>query len=101
MAVAAIRAGAHDYIVKDRLRRLVPAVERELRDAVARREQARARAQREPAARPLRHILAPPPDAIFPAALGLRFPPYYHAARRPFRLSRDGRQSTHVGGNSW
>src|SRR3546814_9038564 len=41
MAVAAMRAGAHDYIVKDRLRRLVPAVERELRDAVARREQAR------------------------------------------------------------
>src|SRR3546814_9554026 len=46
MAVAAMRAGAHDYIVKDRLRRLVPAVERELRDAVARREQARDRADR-------------------------------------------------------
>src|SRR3546814_1002196 len=64
MAVAAMRAGAHDYIVKDRLRRLVPAVERELRDAVARREQARDRAERETAERRFRHILALAPDAI-------------------------------------
>jgi signal transduction histidine kinase len=32
-AVAAMRAGAHDYIMKGRLARLVPAVERELREA--------------------------------------------------------------------
>jgi signal transduction histidine kinase len=36
-AVAAMKAGAHDYIMKDRLARLVPAVERELRDAEVRR----------------------------------------------------------------
>jgi signal transduction histidine kinase len=36
-AVAAMKAGAHDYIMKDRLARLVPAVERELRDAQVRR----------------------------------------------------------------
>ncbi len=35
-AVAAMRAGAHDYIMKDRLARLVPAVERELREAEVR-----------------------------------------------------------------
>lgn len=35
-AVAAMKAGAHDYIMKDRLARLVPAVERELRDAEVR-----------------------------------------------------------------
>jgi DNA-binding NtrC family response regulator len=35
-AVAAMQAGAHDYIVKDRLARLVPAVERELREAEVR-----------------------------------------------------------------
>src|SRR6185503_15467166 len=35
-AVAAMRAGAHDYIVKDHLARLIPAVARELRDAEAR-----------------------------------------------------------------
>ncbi len=36
-AVAAMKAGAHDYIMKDRLARLVPAVERELREAEVRR----------------------------------------------------------------
>lgn len=38
-AVAAMKAGAHDYIMKDRLARLVPAVERELREAAMRRTQ--------------------------------------------------------------
>jgi two-component system sensor histidine kinase UhpB len=36
-AVAAMKAGAHDYLMKDRLARLVPAVERELREAEVRR----------------------------------------------------------------
>jgi two-component system sensor histidine kinase UhpB len=36
-AVAAMKAGAHDYLMKDRLARLVPAVERELREADVRR----------------------------------------------------------------
>src|ERR1700733_3426225 len=31
-AVEAMRAGAHDYVIKDRLARLMPAVERELRE---------------------------------------------------------------------
>ncbi|MEM8677450.1 MAG: EAL domain-containing protein [Cyanobacteria bacterium P01_G01_bin.67] len=37
-AVAAMKAGAHDYLVKGKLSRLVPAVERELREAVLREE---------------------------------------------------------------
>jgi two-component system, cell cycle sensor histidine kinase and response regulator CckA len=37
-AVAALKAGASDFIVKGRLARLVPAVERELREARVRRE---------------------------------------------------------------
>jgi len=41
-AVAAMKVGAHDYIMKGNLKRLVPAVERELRDAAARRERRRA-----------------------------------------------------------
>jgi len=36
-AVEAMRAGAHDYVMKDRLARLAPAVERELREAEVRR----------------------------------------------------------------
>ncbi len=36
VAVAAMKSGAHDYIMKGNLTRLVPAIERELRDALAR-----------------------------------------------------------------
>src|SRR6266571_8503573 len=33
IAVAAMKSGAHDYLIKGQLARLVPAVERELREA--------------------------------------------------------------------
>jgi len=38
IAVAAIHAGAHDFMAKGRLERLVPAIERELRDVAMRAE---------------------------------------------------------------
>lgn len=41
-AVVAMKAGAHDYITKGRLSRLVPAVERELREVQVRRERQQA-----------------------------------------------------------
>ncbi|MDD4890356.1 MAG: response regulator [Phycisphaerae bacterium] len=41
MAVAAMKAGAHDYIRKDNLTRLTAAIDRELREAVERRERRR------------------------------------------------------------
>ncbi|HQQ75460.1 MAG TPA: diguanylate cyclase, partial [Pseudomonadales bacterium] len=37
VAVNAMKTGAHDYIMKDNLARLIPAIERELRDAETRR----------------------------------------------------------------
>jgi two-component system cell cycle sensor histidine kinase/response regulator CckA len=42
VAVAAMRAGASDYVLKDKLKRLVPAIERELRESEVRRERRRA-----------------------------------------------------------
>jgi len=42
LAVSAMKAGAHDYIMKDNLARLVPAVERELREAESRRQRSHA-----------------------------------------------------------
>ena len=42
VAVAMMKAGAHDYLMKDKLARLAPAVARELRDAETRRERKRA-----------------------------------------------------------
>jgi PAS domain S-box-containing protein len=39
VAVTVMKAGAHDYIMKDNLRRLIPAIERELKEAEIRRRQ--------------------------------------------------------------
>ncbi len=44
-AVAAMRAGASDFFAKDKLTRLVPAVERELREAAGRRKRGEAEAR--------------------------------------------------------
>src|SRR5579859_4213686 len=44
-AVAAMKAGAHDYVMKDNLARLGPAVQRELREAEVRRQRRRVDAQ--------------------------------------------------------
>ncbi|HEY8369670.1 MAG TPA: response regulator [Thermodesulfobacteriota bacterium] len=44
-AVAAMKAGVHDCILKDNLARLVPAVEREMREAASRRERRLAEAR--------------------------------------------------------
>lgn len=41
-AVELMKAGAHDYIMKDRLNKLFPAIERELRDARVRMERSQA-----------------------------------------------------------
>lgn len=44
-AVDAMRAGAHDYVLKGHLERLLPAIERELADAERRRERVRTEAE--------------------------------------------------------
>jgi signal transduction histidine kinase/FixJ family two-component response regulator len=65
-AVAAMKAGAHDYVMKDNLKRLGPAVRRELREAELRQEQSRAQ-QRLSAEHAITRILAgagPFEDAI-------------------------------------
>lgn len=47
MAVAAMRAGANDYVMKDNLRRLIPAIRRELQEAETRRERGRLQKERD------------------------------------------------------
>ena len=46
IAVGAMKAGAHDYIIKGNLKRLVPAIERELREAEVRRDHKRSEEDR-------------------------------------------------------
>ncbi len=71
VAVAAMKAGAHDYLVKDKLARLAPAVERELREASDRNNRRRAEsALRESEAR-YRRLVESSPDAILVSLEGV------------------------------
>ncbi|HLF84485.1 MAG TPA: PAS domain S-box protein, partial [Blastocatellia bacterium] len=63
-AAAAMKAGADDYIVKDNLLRLVPAVARELRDAEAHRARKRAEDQLVESENHLRTIIGSEPECV-------------------------------------
>ena len=64
-AIAAMRAGAHDYLSKNHLERLFPAVERELREAGFRRERRRALASQHQTEARLQAAAANTPGVIF------------------------------------
>jgi PAS domain S-box-containing protein len=55
-AVSAMKAGAQDYLIKGNLRRLGPAIERELRDSELRRDRAHELAERKRAEERLRKL---------------------------------------------
>jgi two-component system sensor histidine kinase UhpB len=65
VAVAAMKAGAHDYLIKDNLARLAPAVERELREAAERRQLRRAEAELRDSEDRYRRLVVSSPEAIF------------------------------------
>lgn len=72
-AVTAMKAGAHDFISKQRLARLVPAVERELADADARRGRRRAEAALAESEAALRRELLEIENIYRTAPIGLAF----------------------------
>lgn len=63
-AVAAMKAGAHDYLMKNNLTRLVPAIERELQEAQGRREHKRAEESLQQSEARLRAVLDSALDAF-------------------------------------
>ncbi|HEY3322398.1 MAG TPA: response regulator [Planctomycetota bacterium] len=65
LAVDAMKMGAHDYIVKGNLRRLVPAIERELRDAEVRRQRRQAERALRESEEKYRTLFENAGDAIF------------------------------------
>ncbi|HSE73601.1 MAG TPA: response regulator [Dongiaceae bacterium] len=89
VAVSAMRAGAQDYVMKGHLKRLPPAIDRELRDAAVRRERAQAEARRHSMEARYRQILSIAPDAI--VALDERFniATFNQAAERLFGYGAD------------
>ena len=83
-AVEAMAAGAGDYVMKDNLRRLVPAIERELREAATRATRREAElALREGEAR-LRAVMENVIDAILTVDSGGRIDSVNPAAERLF-----------------
>jgi len=69
-AVTTMKAGAHDYIMKDNLKRLVPAIERELREAENRRQ----RKQAEDEVRRSHQYLKQLTDSMWDAVFSVRMP---------------------------
>ncbi len=64
-AVEAMRAGANDYVMKTNPSRLVPAIERELRESVIRRSVRKLRVETEQAESQLRAMVANIPGVVF------------------------------------
>jgi PAS domain S-box-containing protein/putative nucleotidyltransferase with HDIG domain len=82
-AIAALKAGANDFIVKGKFARLGPAIERELREAESRRERKRAEEQINYHARLLRHIN----DAVIATDDQFRITAWNRAAERIYGWS--------------
>lgn len=77
-AVAALKAGANDFLIKGKFARLGPAMERELREAESRRIRKRAEEQNNYHARLLRHIN----DAVIATDEQFRITAWNRAAER-------------------
>jgi PAS domain S-box-containing protein len=65
VAVQAMKAGAHDYIMKNNLARLIPAMERELREANVRRQHRKAEEDIRISEYKYRHLFESLSDAAF------------------------------------
>lgn len=89
VAVSAMKAGAQDYVMKGHLKRLAPAIERELRDAAVRRERTYAEVRRNSMEARYRQILSIAPDAIVALDDHLNIATFNQAAERLFGHSAD------------
>jgi PAS domain S-box-containing protein len=87
VAVAAMKAGAHDFIVKNMLARLVPAIEREVRDAAVRRERRLAEAGLAESEARLSAIVNSAMDAIITVDSAQRIVLFNSAAEKMFGCS--------------
>jgi PAS domain S-box-containing protein len=87
MAVAAMKAGAHDYIMKNNLTRLIPAVEHELREAEVRRARKRAEERLRENYQIMQAVFEGTSDAIFVKDLQGRYVMINSAGARVFGKS--------------
>ena len=83
-AVAALKAGAQDYLIKGKTGRLLPAIERELREARARRERSVLEAEQRAMEERYRQVLTLAADGIVVADGDLRIAIFNRGAERIF-----------------
>lgn len=89
-AVAMMKAGAHDFVIKGNMVRLVPAVNRELSEAETRRRYALSRDALQKSDARFRSLTANIPGMVFQLLLEdgtLRFPYVSEGCQRLFRIS--------------
>jgi diguanylate cyclase (GGDEF)-like protein/PAS domain S-box-containing protein len=84
VAVSAMRAGAQDYIMKDNLKRLLPAVERSLEEFEVRRASIRAEAEQHVLETRFRKVLGAAADAIIAVDEGQRITLFNRGAKQLF-----------------
>jgi two-component system, cell cycle sensor histidine kinase and response regulator CckA len=89
VAVAAMRAGAQDYVMKGNIRRLAPAIDRELRDAETRRRERTTEEQLRSTGEVLRSVFAASPLPIIATNLKNLVTLWNPAAERLFGWTRD------------
>jgi len=73
-AVELMKAGAHDFVMKDNLAKLGPVVQRELRDADTRRERRQAQERLKESEERYRLLFQSSPDLIGQVDLEVNFP---------------------------
>ncbi|MGH7476540.1 MAG: ATP-binding protein [Longimicrobiales bacterium] len=83
-AVGALRAGAHDFVVKSNLARLAPAIERAIGDAAVRGERRRMEAELRASAELVRVVFEQSPVAIAATDAAARLTMWNPAAERIF-----------------
>jgi two-component system sensor histidine kinase UhpB len=88
-AVAALQAGADDYLMKNSLKRLAPAIEHALAAANDRRKRRAAQDELRDSLDYLRTVLTASPIAIITLDSNLRISLFNAAAERIFRIDRD------------
>lgn len=92
-AVESMRAGAQDYVAKQNLARLVPAVERELKEAAARRERIAAEVALQALRDRFDHLVKAMPLGLLISDVSGHLVFANHAAERLLELGADGKRT--------